>query len=497
MAQFALSEIQSVFSFDESCLLRHGTRINDVHSLHLGDFYKVNDPAFLDPCFAKQCWHNGCKRTIGGVLDLWRQSGSRCELHGRHGNQKHVKNVVVLQLPNALIQLILKGGLRHIAAPMKSNFKFDHLKAFLGPGLPDFRTPVANIAATDKSIIHVQPRFFRAASEIIRGQMMADDDNLEQLSEETVLAWLDEMEKHSGGGLMHLMELTRSASIKGKSYNLEMLVLCVRAAGLLRQDKQLKESLAIAGQLLNMPQTWLADDAPIPTKSCVSRNRFMLDCAYCLMWRQLLHSYLEQGLDFKLFAKADSSPRAGLEWLYMEFLLVLSGDLQRFNDAMHEIIRLRGFQGDHSKRLCELAAVMKKCIKHHILVPVGLGAKHMSLANKWSGLLHSFRLIAWCWQAVGAILSKVAALCTDLGVESQLQEVPLFDPNVVLPGWDETKVMEQEPMGADDVLTLPGSQLVGFPNALRVVGEEHNLHTIQEHVTSKMPSFKKWYTDAK
>ena len=190
--------------------------------------------------------------------------------------------------------------------------------------------------------------------------------------------------------------------------------------------------------------------------------------------------------------------------MYVETYVVLKENVKVFVKSMHEIQRLRTFAGDHSKQLESLAQTMHKCVDHRVLIPVGLGAKHMTLPHKWSCILHALRIEADDWEMVERLTSRVINLTSDMGTEVHLQEVPNINPNVVLPGWDEPKLMQTE---FDDIaadprwgacqLRIPDNARVGFKHAVRIVGEEHNLHTIQEHVFGALPHFKTWYAKGK
>ncbi len=157
--------------------------------------------------------------------------------------------------------------------------------------------------------------------------------------------------------------------------------------------------------------------------------------------------------------------------------------------------------GDHKERLAELAGRMAKLLLHHILIPVGLGAKHCSLSHKWAALLHCFRILSCGWEMVAQLFQIIINVTSDFGVEAQLQEVPSVDPNAVLPYWDERAKLQgdsSEEFGGEMAFALQyDAPRVDLRGAVRIIGEEHNLHTIQEHVFGKMPGFKAWYGRAK
>ncbi len=135
-----------------------------------------------------------------------------------------------------------------------------------------------------------------------------------------------------------MVKMSKAGRVQA-GYKLESLILQVRGAGLLRQDKKLREMLSIAAPLCGFQENWIDDDSCVTSKATTSRYRFVLHCAHTLEWRRLFQQWLHDELDFKMFLLADSSPRAGVEWMYVELFIILTKDIKAFVRAMHEIMQ--------------------------------------------------------------------------------------------------------------------------------------------------------------
>ena len=72
----------------------------------------------------------------------------------------------------------------------------------------DWNEPLGNVDSA-MALISFEPRFFRAAADILRGQhveLLEDDfENIGDISTADVLHWLDSMAEHCNGDLHHLL----------------------------------------------------------------------------------------------------------------------------------------------------------------------------------------------------------------------------------------------------------------------------------------------------
>ena len=178
-------------------------------------------------------------------------------------------------------------------------------------------------------------------------------------------------------------------------------------------------------------------------------------------------------------------------------------NLESFVTAMEELIELRkeaasedadgADPSSHARdRKAELAGCMAKAVWHLILPPVCLGAKAMSLADKFAAVLHALRLLSCSWQMCSFLLGRVVAVCSDIGTESKLGSVPEYDANRLFPHWDETALVD-DTADADMRMVSISSGLCSLQRALIVMGCEHICHNIEATVTKSLPSFKRWF----
>ena len=101
---------------------------------------------------------------------------------------------------------------------------------------------------------------------------------------------------------------------------------------------------------------------------------------------------------------ADSSARAGREWLLIEYYLVFEDMVDEFLQSMREIIRMQKDGESDVLKMKRLSERMRAAVWHHILIPVALGARNMGLAAKWSAIIHALRIEADGWEMVAALV---------------------------------------------------------------------------------------------
>ena len=121
-----------------------------------------------------------------------------------------------------------------------------------------------------------------------------------------------------------------------------------------------------------MRASYIREDAHVPSKSTISKHMFTLDCGLAVLWKQYWQELCTSNSDFFVAFLADSSPRAGKEWLLMEVYIILQADAVKLLEAMDELISLAN--SDDKARKAELFEIMRTAIVHHVLVPTDLGA---------------------------------------------------------------------------------------------------------------------------
>ena len=356
------------------------------------------------------------------------------------------------------------------------------------------------------SCASLDSKYFAAAAAYLRGEFLPGSDDPDvlprPLSLNDVKAWLDAMVTVTKSGQLHNLG---NISLRGKhrvnAYNMEGMVLMVRMAGLLRSDKSIKPVFEMVGVMLGYPQNWLSKDGCFPTPSTLCKHRFFLDQSYNLLCRQRLRDWLDCGT-IHICCLWDSSPRGGREWLLGELYIIRDQHLEAFVNAIHELQSLAGVEAadEHSDvddlsiadRKAELAQLMHSSVWHLILPPVCLGARAMSLADKYAAALHTMRLLSDGWEMCGKLLKCFLGLCPDLGTESKLATVPEFDANQLYSHWDEGVMLDD--VACDRPMAVPDSGIMSLRNCLVAAGCEHLCHNIEAAVTKGLPNFKEWFS---
>ena len=374
------------------------------------------------------------------------------------------------------------------------------MKDFLGIDVAQRPAP-AQENCTSRLSLSLDAKYFAAAAAYMRDEFTLTEGSAEvlapSLSRSDVLEWMDIMEQHCKAGTMHhVAAVSQSGKQRVKSFHMEALITMVRCAGLLRSDGNLRSMLNHTSALIGMPTDWLSSDAAVPAASTISKHRFTLDCAFSLLVRARLKSWITEGKSFSIVFLWDSSPRGGREWLLGEMYLVLDEDLPEFCrliDELGEYNRAveKGFRerDEHFER--SSAQSMFKMVWHFVLPTVCLGARAMSLADKFVAALHALRILSDCWSMCKILVQSCVGLCCDLGTESKLGSVPIVDANKLYPHWCETGI-------CDDVAELPSMPflvdgLMSLNEALVFPGLEHICHNIEQAVLQSLPSFKRWF----
>ena len=106
---------------------------------------------------------------------------------------------------------------------------------------------------------------------------------------------------------------------------------------------------------------------------------------------------------------------------------------------------------------------------------------------------HSIRLICDGWKMVKIFCESTIDLCTDLGVESGLPNIPDFQVNSLFPSWSETSIVEDN---WDSMMHSAVDGLVSLKWSLGAPGTEHVCHNIEQQTTAKLKDFKDWFKSA-
>ena len=354
--------------------------------------------------------------------------------------------------------------------------------------------------------VSLEPELFERAASLLRGEQRPvedmDDEDIGHLDKRDVLAWLDVVASESRVGLEHLTQASlgvreRCGRKSVGAFQIESLITMLLLSQALRNDALLATAVEHGGLLLGMPNGWLEDGASkLPSKSTLSRHKFTMDCGYALLVRTWLQKLLESGRRFYIYMLADSSPRAGREWLLIEYYLVFEDMVDEFLQAMRELVRMQKCGEEDVSKKQRLSERMHRAVWHHILVPVALGARNMGLAAKWSAIMHALRIEAVSWEMVRALALLCVNLTTDYGTESEIGIVPAFDPRGLSAAWSGTAIVDDS-VGDDVLPGLLESLTISFSRAFRIPGTDHIIHNALDQVAQHLSHFKEWYEKAK
>ena len=119
---------------------------------------------------------------------------------------------------------------------------------------------------------------------------------------------------------------------------MEEMITLVRQADLLRTDAALHKSIELIGRTIGFKPGWLESSAFVPSPTTVRTYRFKLDMALTLQMRK---HFASLGPDLLICLLADSSPRAGREWLFSELFIISKRGARIFRKARTELLRMR------------------------------------------------------------------------------------------------------------------------------------------------------------
>ena len=366
-------------------------------------------------------------------------------------------------------------------------------RPFVGVTLPQLKEARSE-SWTLLALVSFEHHWFGTAASLLRGDMIGLEgegvgdviSNSSTMSD--VLAWFDAMHQFcDGSNVQHWANLSKSGKLRAASYKMESLLLLSRVSGLLRNDHKLRDVVKSVGVLLKFPRGWMDEESLVPSPSTLFRARFTLDMAYNLLVRNRLRSWIDDEVQLHITGLWDSSPRDGREWMFGELCAAREDDLEVFCECMDKFWEQRNRISISGREQVDLMKKMQGCIWHIILQPACLGAKCMSLADKWHAAIFQLCMISDGWAMTNKLTKFMVNNCSDLGTEKSLAK-PEFDCNKLYPWWSEAGVVDDV---AGDVFTSPKSDaIISMRSSLTTMGLEHTCHNAEEHVTRSLPSFK-------
>ena len=221
----------------------------------------------------------------------------------------------------------------------------------------------------------------------------------------------------------------------------------------------------------------------IPSKSTISRSRFILDCSLMLVHRCDLMSG-----PCKRYITWDSSPQHGRDYEWAILTSIKSDVLSSFQVAA---TRLETFWGlpscctepgyeypddmwetllteDRIKEEAKIMNFLRSCLHKFTLPATCVGFASSSLPHKLSALAHALRLCTWTHADLQVLLSELVGTMQDQGTEYGINRVGATSAQQLAPQFvDPTK---EQIMWAEQLLAPPTPELhpdpIGFPEDL-------------------------------
>ena len=107
-----------------------------------------------------------------------------------------------------------------------------------------------------------------------------------------------------------------------------------------------------------------------------------VDVTLVLLWADFVDQIIRVGGDFCLWANADSSPRAGTEWLWRRALLVTWDMIKVFVDAIYDVLDMLDSGVDGPVIISDLDKVGWRTLIQNILPPVLMGVGNSDVSIK-------------------------------------------------------------------------------------------------------------------
>ena len=506
-----------------AALLAEPVRIEMHHGLCSGpqhSFFSL--PEFIaQRVLAADVIYNGRRISARELLQTWQV------IDGLRTKGLEIWSLSCLQLPHPLPHLLGHGLWSCVAFRFSGATTSRRARGYLGLG------KAGEAEAQRDQAVEAQPEamwsasyMFAEAAKLLRDPLLQDvDDSLDNVAgKQAVIAWLGRMADHASHGQRQLMHaLSHRGGRGGAVWQSQALVQCILLCDLFRSDAALRDALGLAVRLLlpgdsDLIKSITTGSYALPSKSVVSRYRLNLDVAYMRVVSQYFQKVLDTGSQMAIYLLADSSPRAGKDWLLAEMFVAKLADLHALADAQDQIINLAAEQkrrrdeasaatalslgddddeGDPStEHLNQLTEQMHGVLWHHYNVPTVLGLGEMSRTQKLVALIHSLRMELGSWAALKSVVSSVVAFTTDYGTESGLTSIAAVNCNELFPHWSENQI------GDDDAWDPAGAQpgnaaLVSFCNALPVPGCLHILHNALSDMGPSLPGWAEWLSKAK
>ena len=455
-----------------------------------GQTFKISGEQILQKLNACECSLNGADLGFGEVRRQWENQSVRVAYKSRKGVAE--LGIFATSVPPQVLYLMVAKVWPVWAVPyVTANSKIQKQQALYLSGKANLDPVEAEYPGDRNKMVQLCPRKFAAAASLIRNETHIENEEF-GCSKLDILSWLDVMSEHTDGRLKGNLQ-SKLRSDKKAGYAVSKLILACKMGGLLRQDQKLQQAVRVACALIGLSCDWLQWDCALPSASLISSARFTLDCAFALCmqayWEQLLI-----GEPFWVYLTCDSSPRSGREWLFLQFWIVLQSDAVKFFLLMKQLIHLRTQPIPDLAEIARLSRQMNGLIRVHVLLPVCVGARNLSLAAKFAAAIHSIRMECASWISCQQVISRIIQVLTDYGVESLFSTVPPYDVASIYPHWfgnvREPEVLDDSCFECGPCDAIDG--VISMSGAIPTPGIEHICNNGLSQIGKKLTYFASW-----
>jgi hypothetical protein len=237
----------------------------------------------------------------------------------------------------------------------------------------------------------------------------------------------------------------RSRSSYGKlAYRSIAVVQSLLLSDMLRHRGDLKTVLEYSARFLLRDGSAAADtiikslqgEMAVPAPSTLSRWHLHLHVGWCRRQREINDLRLARKVLWN--AQFDSSPQGFKDWLMCCGYLVVVAKLGKIYLRSLELSRIAAISPmlkSNRDQAIETSAIRYIQRRNQPLytVPVALGSKRSAMPYKFHAATHSCRLITSSWKLCCVLVSSMASLITDLGVERLLPRFPRIRAGALFP----------------------------------------------------------------
>ena len=287
----------------------------------------------------------------------------------------------------------------------------------------------------------------------------------------------------------------------------ERKVTQVILSDMLRSSADLRQVLVLAATVLLSPETRetvLAQlrETPVHNKGRLSQNRFEIDCALMLMWRDRIRSLLA-GKGAVFHFATDSSPQFHRDYQITLLLAIKREKLRDMiiaSDTLDKAFQKGGpkTQFNHASGVAESVSksmdaqeVISDGLVYHMLPATVLAQGRTGLRFKWQRMFWSLRLVTWTNREMCQVISSGLGYLSDSGTEKGVKRVKPTVAGDAFPQFQDTgpKFTDRPAPSEDDWPDDTVEYEMNFDSWLDVSGPSHIVHGCVEALSTVMEHY--------